>query len=272
MDSIQTNDSRLNSYYSSANLEDLIKIAGREYGYDLPHFPGVLASQSDEANPPSQAPPAAKQRTGSGMVRMPVRKSFNSKQLSGKNSFGGGNTSRSSEIKTVREQLKDAFFRPFIPGSSLKGAIRTAIWTEALLENESHVEKILEKNKNPEDIFFGCNPQKDLMRSFHVSDGYFELNHLRLGDVRWANVCNDKEREAGQKIKWRDLKQSKKSLQKNQSSWRQAKGVYIEALAPKPRRSLFFRGMVFCWTIFPIGVRTHLVKNCSENRRKISKI
>lgn len=76
----------------------------------------------------------------------------------------------------LRSFLKDAYDRPYIPGSSLKGALRTALaWTgwkevapqlsmEALGYNRSWAGQRLERK------LFGPDPNHDLLRAVRVSD------------------------------------------------------------------------------------------------------
>lgn len=76
----------------------------------------------------------------------------------------------------VREQIKDAYDRPYLPGSSLKGALRTAlgwyIWgmqklappTEDLGNTPKTAAKKFEKS------IYGPDPNHDFLRALHVSD------------------------------------------------------------------------------------------------------
>ncbi len=172
LDCIESDDSNLNKYYKSADIEDLVSIAGKNYGYPLQ------------------------------------------------------NLSKNTDISSIREHLKDSFYRPFIPGSSLKGAIRTALYSEMIDKGFSQSEKEIfyndseSKNNKLEEKIFGSDPQKDIMKSFSISDGYFEVSHLCLADIKIANVCNSK-------IKWRSLSYKKE----NKDDPKESKGLYIEALS-----------------------------------------
>lgn len=77
----------------------------------------------------------------------------------------------------VRSFIKDVYDRPYIPGSSLKGALRTALawtgWKEvnpalndrtAIGRSKSWAAQPLEKK------LFGPNPNHDLLRALHISD------------------------------------------------------------------------------------------------------
>ncbi|MBI4759592.1 MAG: type III-A CRISPR-associated RAMP protein Csm5 [Chloroflexota bacterium] len=93
----------------------------------------------------------------------------------------------------VREFIKDVYDRPYLPGSSLKGALRTAIgwweWEQKGLQPELDKVSIPPRhqgekhkfdrkkaaNRYEQDIFFpsapsGKGPNYDLMRALHVSD------------------------------------------------------------------------------------------------------
>jgi CRISPR-associated protein Csm5 len=76
----------------------------------------------------------------------------------------------------VRSCIKDVYDRPYIPGSSLKGAFRTALawmgWSEikpvldrnAVGRSKSWAGQPLERK------LFGPNPNHDLLRALHISD------------------------------------------------------------------------------------------------------
>jgi CRISPR-associated protein Csm5 len=81
----------------------------------------------------------------------------------------------------VKSFIKDVYDRPYIPGSSLKGALRTALaWTgwkevnpaldrSAIGRSRSWAAQPLEKK------LFGPNPNHDLLRALHVSDLFGEV-------------------------------------------------------------------------------------------------
>ncbi len=76
----------------------------------------------------------------------------------------------------LREQLKDVFDRPYLPGSSLKGALRTAIawhaWAAARLQPD--LRRLGHRRKwagqGYERRLLGRDPNHDLLRALHVSD------------------------------------------------------------------------------------------------------
>jgi len=93
----------------------------------------------------------------------------------------GASTSGYSE---VREAIKDALGRPFVPGSSLKGALRTALavaWAAARGQAwvDRQLERVLEHRPNRkfaaqelERQLFGREPHTDLLRVLRPSDLY----------------------------------------------------------------------------------------------------
>ncbi len=81
-----------------------------------------------------------------------------------------------TEGAQLREQLKDPYDRPYLPGTSLKGAVRTALawhaWEKLSLRPER-----TRLNPNPrfaaqeyERTIFGPDPNHDLLRALHVAD------------------------------------------------------------------------------------------------------
>ena len=98
------------------------------------------------------------------------------------------------EIKssdTLKEQIHDGRGIPYIPGSSIKGAIRTAIL--ASLANDLYGLENKLKNKigrvtaeQVESELFGSNPNKDVFRFLQVGDAYFGKNYevaLRMVNI-----------------------------------------------------------------------------------------
>lgn len=237
LDSIRADDPQLNKYYDRAEIETLVKIAGQKYGYPLPAFSKTLSPPNPGYNPPAR-----------GSVR-------------------------EENIKTIREQLKDVFFRPIIPGSSLKGAMRTALWAESLHQSNPCRAKLKERlhealqngdkkrkkkiEKKIEQDIFGKDPATDIMRSLHISDGYFETNHLQLGDVRAANVC-------GHILKWKPLGDNKHN-RNNQTQWEKAKGIFIEVLGKGAKAKL-----IFSWDEFLLSEMSWWKPCDLENQKNLS--
>jgi len=87
-----------------------------------------------------------------------------------------GTPRSSAEGAQLKEQIKDPYDRPYLPGSSLKGALRTAIawyaWGAANLRPEEHRLGLRRQwaGQQYERILLGENPNHDLLRALHVSD------------------------------------------------------------------------------------------------------
>lgn len=138
---------------------------------------------------------------------------------------------------TLKEQIHDGRGVPYIPGSSIKGAIRTAI-VATLADKVGQKEKKIDKTKrdfqgNPipdkrgkiqlkanaqkiEAELFGFNPKmenvdpnKDIFRFLHVGDAYFGKNYEVA--IRMVNI-NERE---------------------SQGFWDQSKSQLIEAICPE---------------------------------------
>ena len=106
----------------------------------------------------------------------------------------GGTPRSNAEGAVLREQIKDPFDKPYLPGSSLKGALRTALawyaWDMIKLRPE-----IRRVGRNPkfaaqdfEHDLFGQNPNHDLLRALHVSDSAaIETDSLMIVNARVLN-------------------------------------------------------------------------------------
>lgn len=82
----------------------------------------------------------------------------------------------SLKTKQLKEQLHDGLGRPYIPGSSIKGAIRTALLTSVIdqfgLKND--VANPGRFMANPiESYYFGKDPKESVFRFLRVGDAYF---------------------------------------------------------------------------------------------------
>lgn len=100
-----------------------------------------------------------------------------------------------AEGAIVREQLKDPFDRLYLPGTSLKGALRTALlwyaWGQRNLQPD--LRQMEDDSRfaaqNYERPLLGQDPNHDLLRALIVADSYpLPVNeHLRLINVRVLN-------------------------------------------------------------------------------------
>lgn len=102
-----------------------------------------------------------------------------------------GTPKSAGEGAALREQIKDVFGRPYIPGSTIKGAFRTAL--ASYLWNKNKLSPSISKLKlgpksaasNYEEYFFGEDPNHDLLRALQVSDSApLEISSLMLVNAR----------------------------------------------------------------------------------------
>lgn len=115
---------------------------------------------------------------------------------------------QSPEEVEIREAIKGIHNQPFIPGSTLKGAIRTALLGEIVSvsdkvyeKSHDHLNELIEKGSrgNPrreqparriETFAFGGDPNRDLFRALQVSDtGLLKSDALEIGMV-WTMTLN----------------------------------------------------------------------------------
>lgn len=140
----------------------------------------------------------------------------------------------------IRAHLKDALFQPYIAGSALKGAIRTALLAEYLrLLPQADYKNLLptERNRPPKERasqnllydLLGKEPKQDIFRALHVKDAIFKPDQLRLIDIRWLNLTGSSGLE---KAHWRSM-----STGRNLAAWKDADGIYAEMLKPKSEAS-----------------------------------
>jgi len=77
-------------------------------------------------------------------------------------------------MNQIGEQIKDVFGRPYLPGSSLKGALRTVLAVGGATVQKLRFESVGRSRswaaQPVERELFGCNPNYDLLRALQVSD------------------------------------------------------------------------------------------------------
>ena len=116
---------------------------------------------------------------------------------------------QSPENVEIRDAIKTVDSRPYIPGSSLKGALRTALLGEILNVSDAayeksrdHIETVIDQGPrgNPrreqparhiEQLAFGKDPNHDLLRALQVSDTQpLKSDALEIGLV-WTVTLNE---------------------------------------------------------------------------------
>lgn len=124
---------------------------------------------------------------------------------------------QSPEEVEIREAIKSTGSRPYVPGSTLKGAIRTALLGEILSVSDDVYDKSLNQLEtlidqgprgNPrreqparriESTAFGRDPNRDLLRALHVSDTEpLDSSSLEIG-MAWT-LTLDQNNQLVQKI------------------------------------------------------------------------
>ncbi len=105
----------------------------------------------------------------------------------------------SHSVRDIKEQMKTGFGIPIIPGSSLKGAMRTAILANFFDVNPQKQEDLFEKRnsknkqKADEEILhqiFGKDPNSDVVRQIIVGDIPFKKEDLGFSELKVANLTN----------------------------------------------------------------------------------
>jgi CRISPR-associated protein Csm5 len=79
-----------------------------------------------------------------------------------------------ASLERLHEQMKDVYGGVYLPGSSLKGALRTALMTYAVSRKELSAKALddtpKEAAKNWEKAVFGDSPWSDILRALQVAD------------------------------------------------------------------------------------------------------
>ena len=108
----------------------------------------------------------------------------------------------SGYIFDIKAQIKNGFGLPLLPGSSIKGALRTAIWKYLVeqVNNEREIERRLPKSLKIKEhqadqqvkrFLLGENPNDDWMRVLQVSDATFNKEDLDLFKVKILTQTNE---------------------------------------------------------------------------------
>ncbi len=159
--------------------------------------------------------------------------------------------SRTFTGRGIREQIKTVNNQPYIPGSEIKGAVRTAIlWW--LVKNDNQLKHKLadslqktisqireEIRKKPNDsrkikskwetriddeitkIVFGDEPQKDILKALYIGDlEPLQLDNLRVVETKIMSITNNV-------VYWKDFRNIRNSLQSKDGT-----STFIEGLQP----------------------------------------
>lgn len=150
----------------------------------------------------------------------------------------------------IREHLKDAHFQPYLAGSALKGAIRTALIAEYLRSSldtsllptvDNRTQRATAPKDRADDNLLNAllldkatnnnkkDAKNDIFRALHVKDAMFKTDQLCLVDIRWLNLANDRNQIIA---KWRSMATKKSGV-----DWKQADGIHAEMLKPKSEAS-----------------------------------
>lgn len=98
---------------------------------------------------------------------------------------------------SLKEQLHDGKELPYIPGSTIKGAIRSAIFNVEMSRKNQIKESDLLDNRNRlnskklEGEIFGADPNHDFMRFFKIGDAYFEKESTIAMELNSLNIVKD---------------------------------------------------------------------------------
>jgi len=100
--------------------------------------------------------------------------------------------------ETLKECVHDGLGRPFISGSSIKGAIRTAVLAGVAAEMRPEHLNVLNGKGMPdasemEKSLFGSDPKSDVFRFLHVGDAIF--GELLTSAITMVNI-NERERHS----------------------------------------------------------------------------
>jgi len=127
-------------------------------------------------------------------------------------------------VSNVKRFIKDAYGRPYLPGSTLKGAIRTALQAQF---DHSHLPEPM-PNRYKEysravNNLDGKDPHHDFIRPLTLSDSESVSpgGAMSAREIKFFNLVN------GEKASWKDFS-SKKNLPKSEETV----GVYVECLNP----------------------------------------
>jgi len=131
------------------------------------------------------------------------------------------------EAKEIRCFIKDADGRPYLPGSTVKGAIRTALWQgldRSGLPRPSQDRKAFKNYEKAVNAVSGKNPHQDFLRPLSVSDSHpvDPQDSLRADEIKFFNILYDN------RPGWKNF-----ADRRSVPNWNQAQGVLVEAVKPE---------------------------------------
>ncbi len=104
--------------------------------------------------------------------------------------------SKSSYV-TLKEQLHDGNEKPYIPGSTIKGAIRSALFNTLMNKRRNLGEHEISNGNNRataqglEKRLFGEDPNHDILRFLRVGDAYFEKGCTISMELNSLNIVKN---------------------------------------------------------------------------------
>jgi CRISPR-associated protein Csm5 len=131
----------------------------------------------------------------------------------------------------IRRFIKSAHCAPYLPGSSLKGSIRTALWATLNrkgLPSPAAIEPFKKKTRQ-----LAGEPHSDFLRPLAVSDSIevFPPVAMTAQEIKFFNL------QTGNKPGWKDFS-SKRTL----PEFKDATGVFVEAVPPE--KQFYVRAML----------------------------
>lgn len=128
--------------------------------------------------------------------------------------------------REIRRFLKNAYGEPYIAGSTLKGAIRTALWNTLDRSKLPAVNNFRQFEKEVKNL--DGQPHNDFLRPLSISDscGLNPQDSLQAQEVKIFNVLN------GNRPGWKDFATRARA---NRDRFEDVEGIFVEALRPSTR-------------------------------------
>jgi len=122
-------------------------------------------------------------------------------KISGRTITLNCDNTEAKSISSLKEHIHNGAGLPYLPGSSIKGAIRSAVFNQYIRKNKNNISSneitpsgkvtasILEKS------IFGRDPNHDVFRFLRVGDAYFEENSTDAIILENLNLKKDRGEE-----------------------------------------------------------------------------